>query len=331
MARESSRFVTSPPTQAMIDAVRDPVKPKDQEQTAGAKFVQADSALNDALSRFDLRHQNPRGDQLVVALAGTSAECKERFTLRAGVTTVGRAETSDICLEAQGISRHHATVTVKGGGVALRDEGSSNGTFVNGQRIQESPLKDGDIVNFGLQLRFVAVIQVPGESVGPPPLPGGDSSTGTSRLAVLERDRRQLALLFQCALRYLEADATTDPIDLLFELLPRLVVFEAAYVARRRNGKIEYYAHPDGARLTVEEYQRLSRELTTPGQVMVAEGAHDALALSGLTARSRAAVPIEDGGCLGVLASEPGQYQGQQDFLLVIGRLHSLAAAKRVT
>lgn len=305
------------------------MKSNDQEQTAGAKFVQADSALNDALSRFDLRHQNPRGDQLVVALAGTSAECKERFTLRAGVTTVGRAETSDICLEAQGISRHHATVTVKEGEVRLRDEGSSNGTFVNGQRIQESPLKDGDIVNFGLQLRFVAVIQVPGVvASGPPPLPGGDASTGTSRMAVLERDRRQLALLFQCALRYLEADGATDPIDLLFELLPRLVVFEAAYVARRRNGKIEYYAHPDGARLTVEEYQRLSRELTAPGQVVISEGPRDEIALSGLTARSRAAIPIEDGGCLGVLATEPGQYQGQQDFLLVIGRLHSLAAAK---
>lgn len=312
--------------------------PKDHEPTAGVnKFVQADSALNDALSRFDLRHQNPKGDQLVVALAGTSAECKERFNLRAGVTTVGRAETSDVCLEAQGISRHHATVTVQNGEVRLRDEGSSNGTFVNGQRIQESTLKDGDIVNFGLQLRFVAVIQVPsGRPAAPPPVPNdigggvtGSSQSGSSRMAVLERDRRQLALLFQCALRYLEADLATDPIDLLFELLPRLVVFEAAYVARRRNGKIEYYAHPDGARLTVEEYQRLSRELTSPGQVVVHESPRDELALSGLTARSRAAVPIEDGGCLGVLATEPGQYQGQQDFLLVIGRLHTLAAAKR--
>ena len=314
---------------------------KDHEPTAGVnKFVQADSALNDALSRFDLRHQNPKGDQLVVALAGTSVECKERFTLRAGTTTVGRAETSDMCLEAQGISRHHATVTVQNGEVRLRDEGSSNGTFVNGQRIQESALRDGDIVNFGLQLRFVAVIQVPsGRPAAPPPVPGelggggtGSSSmgsTGSSRMSVLERDRRQLALLFQCALRYLEADLATDPIDLLFELLPRLVVFEAAYVARRRNGKIEYYAHPDGARLTVEEYQRLSRELVSPGQVVINEGPRDELALSGLTARSRAAVPIEDGGCLGVLATEPGQYQGQQDFLLVIGRLHTLAAAKR--
>jgi pSer/pThr/pTyr-binding forkhead associated (FHA) protein len=59
--------------------------------------------------------------------------------------------------EAQGIplafdpqaSRRHAAFTLAGGGLSVQDLGSTNGTFVNGQRVPSSPLKPGDTVTIG--------------------------------------------------------------------------------------------------------------------------------------------------------------------------------------
>jgi len=46
-------------------------------------------------------------------------------------------------------SRRHATITQSNGGYSIRDEGSSNGTFVNGVRITEQALSAGDEIQIG--------------------------------------------------------------------------------------------------------------------------------------------------------------------------------------
>ncbi len=82
----------------------------------------------------------------------TSAEGGQSFELRLGSSLIiGRALTSDIPVFDPTISRRHAEVTYDdaAGGVAVRDLGSSNGTFVNGARVQQSRLSAGDIVSFG--------------------------------------------------------------------------------------------------------------------------------------------------------------------------------------
>src|SRR5262249_34661741 len=62
---------------------------------------------------------------------------------------VGRAPTCDIPIIDPTISRRHAEVECGEGGVTIRDLGSSNGTFVNGTRIEASPVGVGDVVTFG--------------------------------------------------------------------------------------------------------------------------------------------------------------------------------------
>ncbi len=63
---------------------------------------------------------------------------------------VGRAMTSDIPVFDPTVSRRHAEVKIDGGGVRVTDLGSSNGTFVNGSRIQDSAfIVDSDVVTFG--------------------------------------------------------------------------------------------------------------------------------------------------------------------------------------
>ncbi len=55
-----------------------------------------------------------------------------------------------------GVSRRHATISLRNGQWTIRDENSTNGTFVNGAALTtEQALQDGDVVSFGgLEMRF---------------------------------------------------------------------------------------------------------------------------------------------------------------------------------
>lgn len=74
------------------------------------------------------------------------------------ITHIGRGFTADIQLEDVSVSRRHAIVTQRRGAVRILDDRSSNGTFVNGRRIQEAELHDGDVVVIGrVVLQYVDV------------------------------------------------------------------------------------------------------------------------------------------------------------------------------
>ena len=63
---------------------------------------------------------------------------------------VGRWEDVNLRLAFRGVSKHHAAFKVHGDGLSITDLNSTNGTFVNGQRIhRETALKVGDFVQFG--------------------------------------------------------------------------------------------------------------------------------------------------------------------------------------
>ena len=72
----------------------------------------------------------------------------EEFSIT-GTARVGRNHTSDIFLADPSVSRNHAVLEIKEGCLVVRDAGSSNGTFVNGQRVEERTLRSGDVVAFG--------------------------------------------------------------------------------------------------------------------------------------------------------------------------------------
>ena len=85
-------------------------------------------------------------------------------------TTIGRTPDNDIRIDADFISRHHAVVLLYGTKTVLEDLNSTNGSYVNSERINRRTLKEGDIVTLG-KSEFRFVIRTPPER--PTPERGG--------------------------------------------------------------------------------------------------------------------------------------------------------------
>ncbi|MDO8461901.1 MAG: GGDEF domain-containing protein [Deltaproteobacteria bacterium] len=64
--------------------------------------------------------------------------------LEEGAITLGRGDDATIMIADLGISRHHLSLICETGKTLIKDMGSTNGTYVNGQRVKEYVLKDGD-------------------------------------------------------------------------------------------------------------------------------------------------------------------------------------------
>lgn len=73
----------------------------------------------------------------------------QRFVLRPGKTTIGRRDDSDIVLADGSVSSLHAWVIEDNGSYRLMNILSTNGSYVNDQRVTESMLAHGDRLRFG--------------------------------------------------------------------------------------------------------------------------------------------------------------------------------------
>ncbi|MBI3946267.1 MAG: M48 family metalloprotease [Armatimonadetes bacterium] len=73
--------------------------------------------------------------------------------------TIGRGGDRDVVLSADGtVSRRHATIHVNAGACMVSDDGSTHGTYVNGQRVTAQTLRPGDFVQVG-RCRFRLVVE----------------------------------------------------------------------------------------------------------------------------------------------------------------------------
>ncbi|MGJ7511340.1 FHA domain-containing protein [Variovorax sp. GT1P44] len=92
--------------------------------------------------------------QLILTTAGGGTH---QFLLKPHDNTLGRGVSNDIVIPSAEASRQHAVITVEAAFVTIKDVGSRNGTFVNGERIESQVLVEGDVIRLGAQeLRFIA-------------------------------------------------------------------------------------------------------------------------------------------------------------------------------
>jgi len=83
--------------------------------------------------------------------AGAQLVSKRReWSLSEGPNVVGRDRDCAVSVDSPSVSRRHARIIVSGGEATIEDLGSKNGTYVDGQRVQEvAPLQDGSQMRVG--------------------------------------------------------------------------------------------------------------------------------------------------------------------------------------
>ena len=84
--------------------------------------------------------------KLVVLSEGQTGRSYE---LKVDKTTIGRVDDNTFSIAEPSISSHHCEVFLQGNDVLVKDLGSTNGTFINGQKITEGSLKPGQILRLG--------------------------------------------------------------------------------------------------------------------------------------------------------------------------------------
>jgi FHA domain len=91
------------------------------------------------------------------------------FELNVERTTVGRVEDNTFQIADGSVSSHHAEILLRGTDLLIRDLNSTNGTYINGEKITEAVLQVGQILRFGqVELKIDDGKPV---SAPPPPAP----------------------------------------------------------------------------------------------------------------------------------------------------------------
>jgi predicted component of type VI protein secretion system len=149
----------------------------------------------------------------LVLLYGTAGASLKRRPLDRDAVIVGKSRGCDLALEAPDVSSIHCVITRTAGGFSVRDCASRAGTRLNGERVEEASLHDGDLLQIG---PFSFRVELP------PACQAGTGPSAEPRRLRLERKRRHLALLALAQRRRLHelrnalagsvpADTASDP------------------------------------------------------------------------------------------------------------------------
>ena len=76
-------------------------------------------------------------------------ELGRKYNLEQATSVIGRSSKADVYIDQESVSRNHAKIINTGKSMILRDMGSTNGTYVNDQLIDEYVLRDADFVKIG--------------------------------------------------------------------------------------------------------------------------------------------------------------------------------------
>ncbi len=91
--------------------------------------------------------RRPKADACLVVIYGQHLGSK--FVLKPGEMVIGRSSQATLQIDHESVSRRHARIVLTDSGVLLNDLGSTNGTYVNDEPVQERALAHGDLIKVG--------------------------------------------------------------------------------------------------------------------------------------------------------------------------------------
>src|SRR4051812_36751441 len=74
---------------------------------------------------------------------------EKAYPMRQIALTIGRSDQCDISVKDSSMSGRHAEISKLDGEIKVRDLGSANGVYLNGERVEEAELYDGDVLRLG--------------------------------------------------------------------------------------------------------------------------------------------------------------------------------------
>lgn len=114
---------------------------------------------------------------------------RRSFSVTRDMTVIGRREDCDLRIPLSDVSRKHCRLILNGEAIKVEDLGSSNGTYVNGERVQQGEVTPGDTLQIG---PVVFVLQVDGfpadEDLTPVTAAAAAGAAGTAVAAAVPAD-----------------------------------------------------------------------------------------------------------------------------------------------
>jgi pSer/pThr/pTyr-binding forkhead associated (FHA) protein len=100
------------------------------------------------IGKESLEARPPQNLQIVIRVLEGNEKGMD-FPVKDSPTFIGRDRLAGVPISDPKVSRQHATIFFEKSQFNLKDLGSTNGTFLNGNQITETPLQDGDMLQIG--------------------------------------------------------------------------------------------------------------------------------------------------------------------------------------
>jgi two-component system, cell cycle response regulator len=115
-----------------------------RRDTTESEHVRAKTVVT-SISKISERP--PTKEACLVVIYGN--DLGKKYNLDAATLVLGRSSKSDIQIDQESVSRAHSKIVNTGKSIRIRDLGSTNGTYVNDEPIEEKVLGDGDLIKIG--------------------------------------------------------------------------------------------------------------------------------------------------------------------------------------
>jgi len=130
----------------MNDKNNNQSKSSDKTGPQGTQVFELDE-INKMIAKEIVESKSDKAN--MPALIGVSNDViGQQFILRKSKTEIGRRPNSDIVLSESSVSSMHAQIIADGDGWKVLNLLSSNGTFVNGKKVVQQPIVEGDMIGF---------------------------------------------------------------------------------------------------------------------------------------------------------------------------------------